>query len=472
MQPDSLKPDFGMANRFLKALTDNKDKFVTFQMFCEGKNRKQNRYAKHEHLEVTRTNFEKLSERQKESYGIFVMINKGDGKGRKAKNVVKVRALFIDLDGSPWEPAAKMLKPHIIVETSPERYHLYWKVSDCSLDEFKPIQQDIAKKFNGDLSCVDLPRVLRVPGFFHLKTDKPFMTYLMKSNDFSPYTTKEVIDGLRLDILLEPDTSMPPLSKEALRAPTGHSKPLKEYIDASTGEVINLIEWIALNPDFNILSAINPQFFRGSVNNGKQHIQCPFEHEHTEQRKDLATFAANASPPEFKAFDIHCMHNHCAGRDRVEFLAAMLEKEWISVEHLQSLVSAVKIKRPPYVNYCAQEIAAELQTNPLQPEEFRISLHLMHNEWLTEDGTLPDDDWKIVRMLGITPDEWSSCRDTLIKTGWLIAEGGRLYNKIAKREYYKAQKALMNKIEGGRNGGLKSQRARSTIPSRIASRCP
>jgi hypothetical protein len=32
------------------------------------------------------------------------MVNRGDLRGRKAENVVAVRAVFLDLDGSPLDP--------------------------------------------------------------------------------------------------------------------------------------------------------------------------------------------------------------------------------------------------------------------------------------------------------------------------------------------------------------------------------
>ena len=36
--------------------------------------------------------------------GVYVTVNQTDLKGRKEANIVKVRALFVDLDGSPIQP--------------------------------------------------------------------------------------------------------------------------------------------------------------------------------------------------------------------------------------------------------------------------------------------------------------------------------------------------------------------------------
>ena len=66
---------------------------------------------------------------QEQGAGIFVTINQTDGKGRKTENIVGVRAIFVDLDGSPLEPIfSAPLSPHIIIESSPGRYHAYWIV--------------------------------------------------------------------------------------------------------------------------------------------------------------------------------------------------------------------------------------------------------------------------------------------------------------------------------------------------------
>lgn len=110
------------------------------------------------------------------------MINEGDGKGRHASNVVRVRAHFVDLDGAPLAPVLEASdKPHLIVESSPGRWHVYWFLDECPLEEFKVRQQRLAEKYGGDSSVVDLPRVMRLPGFYHHKTAMPFLTRLVES---------------------------------------------------------------------------------------------------------------------------------------------------------------------------------------------------------------------------------------------------------------------------------------------------
>ena len=145
---DALLPDYDMANRFFSTLTGSTDEAITLQFFND-RDKTNTRSATHRHMKRS-SEYVFLHKKQGEGCGVYVMVNAGDGKGRSACFVVKVRALFVDLDGSPWEPAASALKPHMKVESSPGRWHLYWLVDDCPLEQFKPFRQAIAAKFNGD----------------------------------------------------------------------------------------------------------------------------------------------------------------------------------------------------------------------------------------------------------------------------------------------------------------------------------
>lgn len=104
--------------------------------------------------------------------GVFVTVNATDGDGWRAANVTKIRAVFVDLDGAPLEPVESWeFPPHLIVESSPGRWHAYWLIEELNTDEFRTIQQALAARFGGDRSVCDLGRVMRLPGFFHCKGD-------------------------------------------------------------------------------------------------------------------------------------------------------------------------------------------------------------------------------------------------------------------------------------------------------------
>ncbi len=140
--------------------------------------------------------FDRLPDANKNGAGVFVVVN--ETTGDSDKKVTRVRAVFVDLDGAPLEPVTDCnLSPHIVIESSPGRYHAYWKVVGCSLEQFRGLQQWAAGRFNGDKSIVNLSRVMRLPGFIHQKSD-PFQTRIISVNDCGPYTVQQIIDGLQL----------------------------------------------------------------------------------------------------------------------------------------------------------------------------------------------------------------------------------------------------------------------------------
>lgn len=126
--------------------------------------------------------------------GVFVAVNETDGKGRTHKHVQRVRALFVDLDGAPIEPVREgPLPPQIIVESSRGRWHAYWLVSGCELADFRPLQRGLAARFGGDKACVDLPRVMRLPGFWHQKKGAPCMTRIVEIAERPAYPLQDVL---------------------------------------------------------------------------------------------------------------------------------------------------------------------------------------------------------------------------------------------------------------------------------------
>jgi hypothetical protein len=180
------QPDLNMAERFLAQirvddlLALDYDYEFTFQTADDNKKRKSPALAKIFHGKLAQ-HAKALAALNNRGAAVYVMVNRGDGKGRKAQNVVEVRALFVDLDGAPLDPVLKAkAKPHVIVQSSPGRWHAYWRVCDCSLAQFTPFQHALAERFNGDPSVADLPHVMRLPGFWHLK-EAPFRTEIVES---------------------------------------------------------------------------------------------------------------------------------------------------------------------------------------------------------------------------------------------------------------------------------------------------
>jgi hypothetical protein len=126
--------------------------------------------------------------------GVFVTINKLDGRGAKAENVIGVRAFIADADdaaqlsGLHQFTARTGLPPTLMAESGglaigPDgaivpKLQAYWFVEGCPLDQFTPAQELLNSRTGCDPSIKDLARVLRLPGFFHQKRD-PRMTRIV-----------------------------------------------------------------------------------------------------------------------------------------------------------------------------------------------------------------------------------------------------------------------------------------------------
>src|SRR6516162_929924 len=181
--------DIEDAHRFLDRLAPNQQ--YTFQTFDDDKDRKNQSLVRilQGTLDDVLTDLTFINAA---GGGVYVCINATDFKGRRSKNVRKVRANFADLDGAPVEPVLVADPPaHVIIETSPDRFSAFWFVEGESLDQFETIQKRLAIHFNSDPSVHDLPRVMRLPGFFHNKA-APFRSRIVKWHDAPNYTPADL----------------------------------------------------------------------------------------------------------------------------------------------------------------------------------------------------------------------------------------------------------------------------------------
>ncbi|WP_293914229.1 DNA-primase RepB domain-containing protein [Deinococcus sp.] len=115
-----------------------------------------------------------LADLNRRGAGVFLMVNEGDGQGRKAGNVTRIRAYCADFDGSPL-PEVWPLSPCLTLETSPGKYHTYWILAEgesVPLDNtaFDRQQEAIAQAVGAQPNdCKGLSRVMRMPGYLHQK---------------------------------------------------------------------------------------------------------------------------------------------------------------------------------------------------------------------------------------------------------------------------------------------------------------
>ena len=87
----------------------------------------------------------KLNAANSVGMGVFMAINHVEGSGPVTNDkVTGINAVFIDSDGTMELSAIKKLNPHLIVKTSPRKYHAYWLVKNLKPLKFKSVQKALA----------------------------------------------------------------------------------------------------------------------------------------------------------------------------------------------------------------------------------------------------------------------------------------------------------------------------------------
>lgn len=192
----SLDFDTAQARRFTSLLGGP----LTFQTFSDRKDIKQklpngrirDPYAawRHDSFDALEPHLTRVNSK---GAGVFVMVNQGNGRGRSNEHVVRIKAVFIDTDGAPL-PTDLPLEPHIVLQSSPKRWHVYWLVDGLCLEVFGNVQAALAQKYGTDPNITDLCRVMRLPGLFHNKV-APFRVELLHAQDAPAYTAAQVFEA-------------------------------------------------------------------------------------------------------------------------------------------------------------------------------------------------------------------------------------------------------------------------------------
>lgn len=182
----------------------------------------------------------------------------------------------------------------------------------------------------------------------------------------------DAIDDAKLDIRIvegtyvDPDTLPEPLPrKHTRRGPASfrdeavHGRGADgaedleyRWVDPGTGDEVDLRKWavaaMAHLPLADILVERGWPLDERGEHDGKVHVECPFQDQHTSLAGG-GTYVTNAHD-----FDrtgtvdrragaiVHCSHNACRDRDRLEFIAEWLRKGALTTTHLYAARDAAK----------------------------------------------------------------------------------------------------------------------------------
>lgn len=183
-----LTIDLHEAQRFLELLDPGASEF-TFLTFDDKKQKRQWMVQQY-HSDLLSV-AEELTDLNEAGAGVYVTVQRTDLLGRKQENIVGVRALYADFDDGL--PDNLPLEPSIKIQSSDGKYQYYWFCHQLTEDDFKSAMSCLVEQYGADKSAKDLARVLRVPGFYHNKSD-PFLVRIVGGSMCS-YTRQAIIEA-------------------------------------------------------------------------------------------------------------------------------------------------------------------------------------------------------------------------------------------------------------------------------------
>jgi len=131
---------------------------------------------------------------------VFIGMNpiKDGAYSRTKDNIKDIRHVYLDLDRNGDEALEAIRNslavpaPNFVLDTSPGKHQVVWKVSGFSQNEAESLLQSLANQFDGDLAASDSTRVLRLPGFANRKLPEEFIVQARQESD-AIYTLRDFV---------------------------------------------------------------------------------------------------------------------------------------------------------------------------------------------------------------------------------------------------------------------------------------
>lgn len=132
-----------------------------------------------------------LKERNQAGFDIYIGMNtlKNGACSRTKRDISEIRHVYLDLDYGGSE-ALKAIqnsddvpKPNFVLDTSPGKHQVVWKVDAGTPQEAEDLQHRMAHEFGTDIAATDTSRVLRLPGFANRKYCADCLVRVTKHSD-------------------------------------------------------------------------------------------------------------------------------------------------------------------------------------------------------------------------------------------------------------------------------------------------
>lgn len=130
-----------------------------------------------------------LKEQNNRGANVYISMNAlaPEARQRTKQDVAAIRHIYLDIDEDGQAALALITAdapvPSYILNTSPGKYQVVWKVDGFSATDAEALQRSMALQYGTDRAATDITRVLRIPGFTNRKYDPPFLVTADKTSN-------------------------------------------------------------------------------------------------------------------------------------------------------------------------------------------------------------------------------------------------------------------------------------------------
>lgn len=123
-----------------------------------------------------------LQSKNQSGFDVYIGMNalREEAYSRTKQDIQTIRHVYLDLDYegemalAAIQKSDEVPKPNYVLNTSPGKFQVVWKIEGASPEEAESLQQAMAEQFGADPAATDSTRVLRLPGFVNKKYAEEF----------------------------------------------------------------------------------------------------------------------------------------------------------------------------------------------------------------------------------------------------------------------------------------------------------
>jgi hypothetical protein len=148
-----------------------------------------------------------LKHHNDQQYEVYLSMNTlaPTATGRTKADVAVIKHVYLDFDTDGTSAVEALLKrdemprPNFLVNTSPDKWQVVWKVEAFSKGHAETLQRGLASECRADPAATDCTRVLRLPGFVNHKYARKHMVRVeaLENETYRPEHFPEVLSEER-----------------------------------------------------------------------------------------------------------------------------------------------------------------------------------------------------------------------------------------------------------------------------------